>query len=579
MKQRTIIVAIAICLLAVIAIGCAAPAAPTTAPAPTSAAPQPPAAPAATATTTGPRRGGSITMAAWQEPESLNYLLGSQTILDDVVSMTTEGMTLVNDKGDRVPILATEVPTTANGGVSADGKTITYKLRKGVKWHDGADFTCEDVQATYKAITAPNNGSIRASAYADVASVDCPDANTAVVKYKNFYAAYLSNFNVLYSRNAGKPEDLKTWASNRKPIGTGPFKVDEFVTGDHITLSRNDNYWQPGKPYLDKVIVRMVPSSEVAKQLMKNGEADVMWNNTEADLPEIDKMTNVKLSSAPQAGGERLILNTLKPGDPSDNKTPHPILGDVKVRQAIAYGIDKKTIIDKLLNGKALPGSSELNVDPFNCSDIKAYAFDQAKAKQLLDDAGWKVGTDGIRVKDGNRLRLKYQTTTGNKLREDSQVLILENMKAIGIEFFIENQPSALLLGTWSNASPRKRGNYDIVMYTTNSGIDPHSQMFTYFDSKSIPSPDNQGGVNYSRWNDPQTDQLIEQAGSIPDWPKRKELYCQAAQRVVDGASHIYLYQRFNNHSFNNRVQGWIPSGWAGPLWNSYDVWVKPTGQ
>lgn len=563
MKLRTISIVIAITLLALIAIGCAAP----------SGAPQGPGG------GTTAQRGGTLTMVAWQEPESLNYFLGSQTILDDVIALTIEGMTIVNEKGDRVPMLATEVPTTANGGVSADGKTITYKLRKGVKWHDGSDFTCEDVQFSYKAITTPNNGSIRASAYTDVGSVDCPDANTAVVKYKNFYAAYMSNFNVIYSRNSGKPEDMKTWTTNRKPIGTGPFKVDEFVTGDHITLSRNASYWMTGKPYLDKVNVRIVPSSEVAKQLMKNGEADIMWNNTEADVPEIDKMTNVKLGSAPQAGGERLILNLVKPGDPADNKTPHPILGDVKVRQAIAYGIDKKTIIDKLLNGKALPGSSELNIDPFNCTDIKAYPFDQAKAKQLLDDAGWKVGSDGIRAKDGNRLRLKYQTTTGNKLREDSQVLIVENMKAIGIEFFIENQPSALLLGTWANASPRKRGSYDIVMYTTNSGIDPHNQMNTYFGSKNIPSPDNQGGVNYSRWNDPDTDKLIDEAGSIPDWPKRKDLYCKAAQRVVDGASHIYLYQRFNNHSYNNRVQGWLASPWGGPLWNGQDVWVKPAGQ
>jgi peptide/nickel transport system substrate-binding protein len=245
------------------------------------------------------------------------------------------------------------------------------------------------------------------------------------------------------------------------------------------------------------------------------------------------------------------------------------------VRQAIAYGIDKQTIIDKLLNGKALPGSSEVNVDPYNCTDIKAYPYDPAKAKALLDEAGWTVGSDGIRVKDGQRLRIKYQTTTGNKLREDSQVLIVENMKAIGIEFYIENQPSSLLIGSWAANSPRKKGNYDIIMYTTNASIDPHSQMYNYFDSKSIPSPDNQGGINYSRWNDPETDKLIEQAGSIPDWPQRKDLYCKAAARVVEGASQIYLYQRFNLHTFNNRVQGWISSSWMGPMWNAEDLWVK----
>lgn len=590
MKHRMIINGIAIALLAVIAIACAAPAAPTSAPAPaptsqpaaTAAAPQPPAAPAATATTSGPARGGTVTMAIWQEPQDLNWETGSQTIQGDVDQMIVEGLLQVSDKGEWLPRLATEVPSAANGGVSADGKTITYKLRPNVKWHDGTDFSCADLQFTLQVIKTPNNGALDTSALADLDSVDCSTPNTAVLKYKNFKADWLrvfSGIGLVFPKNAGKPEDLKTWAYNRKPNGTGPFKVDEFVTGDHITLSRNANYWQSGKPYLDKVNIRIVPSSEVGLQLMKNGEADIMWNNTEADIPTLNTMSNVKLGSAAQAGGERLILNTTQNADPSDNKTPHAILGDVKVRQAIAYGIDKKTIIDKLLNGKALPGSSELNVDPFNCTNIQAYAFDQAKAKQLLEDAGWKAGTDGIRTKNGVRLSLKYQTTTGNKLREDSQVLIVENLKAVGIEFKIENQPSALLLGNWAANSPRKHGNYDVLMYTTNSGIDPHNQMFTYFDSKSIPSPDNQGGVNYSRWNDPQTDQLIEKAGSIPDWPQRKDLYCQAAQRVVEGASHIYLYQRYNLHSFNNRVQGWIPSGWQGPMWNSADLWVKPAGQ
>ncbi|MBI5032031.1 MAG: peptide ABC transporter substrate-binding protein [Chloroflexi bacterium] len=519
-------------------------------------------------------------MVAWQEPEHLNWELGTQTILGDVADFWSEGLLNTNEKGEWVPVLATEVPSTKNGGVSADGKTITYHLRKGVKWHDGSDFTCADLQFTLQVIKTPNSGALHTALFTDVDSVECPDPNTAVIKMKNFFAAWLTLFNgnylaAIFPKTAGKPEDLKNWAFNRKPIGTGPFQVTEFVTGDHITLVRNEKYWQPGKPYLDRVIIRIVPSSEVAKQLMKNGEADIMWNNTEADIPELEKMTNVKVFNALQPGGERLILNTVKNADPSDNKTPHAILGDVKVRQAIAFGIDKKTIIDKLLFGKALPGSSELNADPFNCTEIKAYAFDQAKAKQLLDEAGWKAGSDGIRTKDGQRLRLKYQTTTGNKLREDSQVLIVENMKAIGVEFFIENQPSSLLLGGWAANSPRKKGNYDVLMYTTNSSIDPHNQMNTYFNSKSIPSPENQGGVNYSRWNDPQTDQLIEKAGTIPDWPQRKDLYCQAAARVVDGASHIYLYQRYKLHSFNVRVQGWIATPWLGPAWNAADLWVK----
>ncbi|TMC60971.1 MAG: peptide ABC transporter substrate-binding protein, partial [Chloroflexi bacterium] len=304
------------------------PAAQNTAPAGATAA-------APTAAASAPKKGGTVTMAVWQEPEQLNWALGSQTVLGEVDIFVVEGMTDVNEKGERIPRLAVEVPSSQNGGVSADGKTITYKLKKGVKFHDGSDFTCADVQFTYNAVTKSKD-SIVASQYKDIDSVDCPDPNTAVVKFKNFYAPYLTLFNSLFPKNAGAAEDMAKWAYNRKPNGTGPFKVDEFVTSDHITLSRFDGYHEQGKPYLDKVIIRIVPSSEVAKQLLKNGEADIMWNNTEADIPEVQRMDGVKLSSAPNPGGERLILNLAKPADPADNKTPHAILGDLKVRQAIA---------------------------------------------------------------------------------------------------------------------------------------------------------------------------------------------------------------------------------------------------
>lgn len=575
-RPRSIAVTLfALVLFALVVAACTPAPAPAVTPAPPTTAPAgATSAPGGAAGT--PKSGGTITMVIWQEPENLNTELTSQTVANHISDLWLEGLLNVNEKGQWFPVLATEVPTTANGGVSADGKTITYHLRKGVKWHDGNEYTCADLQFTQQVITTPNNGSLDASQYATVA-VTCPDPNTAVLTFKDFKADWIRLFNgemITFPKNAGKPEEMKTWAYNRKPIGTGPFKVDEFVTGDHITLSKNTNYWQPGKPYLDKIIIRIVPSSEVGLQMMKSGEADVMWNNTEADLPALAQLSNVKVFSAPQAGGERMILNLTQNADPSDNKTPHPILGDINVRQAIALGIDKQTIIDKLLNGKALPGSGELNVDPYNCG-IKPVPYDPGKAKQLLDAAGWVPGSDGIRAKGGTRLSLKYQTTTGNKLREDSQVLVVENMKAIGVEFKIENQPSSVLIGSWSAGSPRKHGNFDIIMYTTNASIDPGTQMYNYFDSKSIPSPTNQGGINYSRWNDPQTDQLIEKAGSIPDWNQRKDLYCQAAQRVVDGYSHIYLYQRFNLHSLNNRVQGWIATPWLGPLWNATDIWVN----
>ncbi len=587
-RTRILLLILGITVLSLIAISCAAP---TPAPAPppaTAGAPQPPA-PAATATSAGPKRGGKVAVAMWQSPTTLNYMLNTQTVMSESRAFFAEGLTYVLPDGTRVPQLAKEVPSLQNGGVSADGKTITFKLKDGIVWSDGTAFNCEDVKFSWQARMTPGVGVVSTVGYTDINTVDCPDPLTAVVKFKNFYAPYLTLFdgpNDLYPRSAGDPKNMANWAYNRKPISTGPFKVDEWVADDHITLSRYDKYREKDKPYLDQVIIRIVPSSEVAMQLLNSGEIDVMWNNTEADIPQLEKMTGVKIASPLQPGGERLYLNLAENKDGSDQNKPHPILGDVRVRQALAYGVNKQRIIDKLTFGKSKPGSGEANAGYFDCSKtVGPYPYDPDKAKKLLDDAGWALGADGIRVAkgakyaaDGTRLRLKYSTTSGNKLREDTQVLVVEDMKAIGVDFFIENAPSSLVIGTWDGASPRKRGNFDIIMYTSNGGVDIHSQMDFIYASWNIPSEKNKGGTNYPRYSSPQVDDLLKKAAGEPDSAKRRDMYCQISKIAYDDAPLIYLYQRAQLNSYRTRVLGnvagnaWEQVGWDAANWSVSDA-------
>jgi len=539
-------------------------------------APAPTPAPAA-------KKGGKVTMAVWQSMITLNPLLGTQTVMDEVLVFVQEGLSKVNPDGMRVPALAKEIPTIQNGGVSADGKTVTWKLQQGLVFSDGKPVTCSDFKFTWQAYMTPGVGVVSTTGYKDLETVDCPDPYTIVLKFKEFYAPYIALFqNDLIPQSAGDPKDMKNWAFNRKPIGTGPFKVDEWQADSFITLSRNPNYREKDKPYLDQVIIRIVPSSEVAMQLLSSGEVDIMWNNTEADLPLVQKMPNVKISDPLQIGGERLFLNMAENKDPSDPTKPHLILSDVKVRQALAYGINKRRMIDRLLGGKSPDGSSELNYGYYNCTNIKAYPYDPDKAKQLLTEAGWVPGPDGIRVAkgakvapDGTRLRLKYSTTSGNKLREDTQVLVVEDMKAIGVDMFIENAPSSVVIGSWDAASPRRRGNFDIIMYTTNASLDPHSQMVNLFASTSIPTEKNTGGTNYSRFSDPKVDDLLKQAASIPDPAKRKEFYCQIAQIGYDQANMIYLYQRADLDSYRDRLLGWEGNSWDNNGWNAENWSLK----
>jgi len=558
---------------------------PTDAPKPPEATkpPAPTTAPTAVPTV-GPKKGGKVTMAVWQSPITLNANLGTQTVMDEVNVFIVEGFTKVMPDGARVPNLAKEVPTVQNGGVKDDGKTITYNLKEGIKWSDGTALTCADFQFTQEAIMTPGVGVVSTTGYAEVDKIECPNPNTVVLKFKNFYAPYLTLFDsfVLPKHYCGDPKDQKNWAYNRKPLGTGPFKLDEWQADSFITLSRNPNYREKDKPYLDQIVIRIVPSSEVAMQLLNSGEVDIMWNNTEADFPLLQKMTNVKISDPMQIGGERLFLNMAENKDPADPTKPHLILSDVKVRQAIEYGINKQRIIDRLLFGKAKPGTNEINAGFFQCADFKPRGYDVALAKKLLDEAGWAPGADGIRVSkgvktapDGTRLRLKYSTTSGNKLREDSQVLVVEDMKAIGVDLYIENAPSSVVIGNWDAASPRRRGNFDIIMYTTNAGIDPHSQMTNLFASWMIPHEGNKGGLNYTRINDPKVDDLLKKAAAEPDMNKRRDLYCQIVKTGQEATNMIYLYQRLDLDSYRDRLLGWVPNAWDNNGWNAEDWSLK----
>jgi len=524
-----------------------------------------------------------VTMGIYQEPENLNTYIGVQTVITYVHKPFAEYLIDVNDKGEYFPVLAAEVPTVANGGVSEDGLTITYKLKKGVKWSDGQPFTSADVKYTWEAIANPKNLVKSRSGYELIESVETPDDHTAVVKYKEYYAPYLTRFApVLPKHILGKLDNMNDAPYNRMPVGTGPFRVTEWVSGDHITMEKNPHYREADKVKIDKLFFKIIPSREVGIAQIQAGDIDGVWDLIEAQIPTMEKNPEISLCLSNALVSERLIMNHSSPVAPNNGNPdfPHPILADLRVRQAIQYAVDKNTIIDKLLYGKARPGTTEIPDGWAHNPDVKSTEYDPEKAKQLLEEAGWKPGSDGIRQKDGTRLRLKITTTTGNKLREMVEQVLVAQMKAVGIEFYIENVPSSVLFGSWSNDADRKKGRYDILMYTTGPGIDPHSQYEGYFHSKNIPTEANGGsGYNYTRHRDAELDKWLDLAGKAPSMEERAEAYRKAQARAAEIVPHIYLYRRVNVHAFRNNVKGWKPNGYgiidAVATWNVADWYVE----
>ena len=580
-RSITLFVLLLVAALALAACPASQPAAPSSSAPAQEAAPVAEAAPAeaAPAAASGDKQ---IIFALYQEPEILNPYIATQTAAGEVGTFIVEGLLGVDPDGNRYPVLAQEVPTVANGLVSADGRTVKYNLKEGVLWSDGEPFTCDDVLFTYEAVIDPASGAVSTTGYDKIESVTCDSDYAVTIQFSEFYAPYLALFGDILPRHAtGETADMQNWEYNWNPVGTGPFMQKEWVNGDSITLVANPNYRDyPEKPVVQQIIVRIIPSREVGKALITSGEIDILWDLTEADVPEFEANPSVVVNKKSSPGTERLVINLADPAldatdDPIGN--PHPILGDVLVRKAIDAGIDKQFLVDELLFGATTVGVSELSIGWAKC-DIPTSEYSPETAMALLEEAGWTDGDgDGVRecngckyAEAGTPLRLKLQTTTGNQLREEAEQLIIEMMREIGLEFYIENVPSSELFGSWSSGAFRKHGQYDVLMYTTSDGLDPQSQMFGYFHSSQMPLEANGGtGFNYSRWVNAAADAAIEAAGATPDEAERKAQYQIACEQIAEELPHVYLYDRSDVHLSRSNVVNFEVNPWGNQTWNA----------
>lgn len=552
-----------ILLTAVVMSACTAPAAPAAAP--------------ATNETTAPSepvRGGAVVIGTPQEPGVLNPLLASSSIEDAISSLTIEGLVQVDDQGNYVPVLAEALPA-----VSEDGLLVTYKLKPDIKFSNGDPFTCADVQFTVEAILSDLSGA-STSGYNRIDAVECPDDLTAEVYFSEVYAPYLRLFSYIIPRSAGDLAALDSWDFNRNPIGTGAWIVKEWVAGDYIEFMPNPNYREAGKPYLDSLIVKILPSREVGMQLLGSGEIKALWDITEADFPALESMATqgVTYAGAQTGENELLLFNFADPAvdAPADaSANPHPILNDLRVREAIQLAIDKQEIVDTLLYGNVNVGTTVLPNGAFACPQPPS-EFNVEKANALLDEAGWTLGADGIREKDGVKMELKITTTSGNLLREQTEQVLVEMLKAIGLNLVIENVPSDVLFAGWDSNGMRKHGQFDILLYTTGPFLDPDSHLYQNYHSDNIPTAANEGaGSNYSRYVNADVDAWIDEAASITDIEQRRALYCQVAAQINQDLPRAFLYERLLLSGYRTELQNFkVSPGPSDFTWGAADWWL-----
>ncbi len=522
-------------------------------------------------------RGGGTVVIAWQEPDTLDPLYGTGSQTSTLVwRLAVEGLVRTGPAGEPTAVLAREVPTLANGGVrlAPDGAAmeVRYDLRSGVRWSDGSPFTSADIAYTWSAVMQDPKVTSR-EGYDLIERIDRPDELTAVVLYRAVYPAYLTRFDAILPQHllASANENTRL-AYGRTPLGTGPFRITEFRSGDQVIAERNPTYRLAPKPLLDRIIVRFAPSIDAAKAQLRAGEVQATPSLGEADVADLpaDGIT-VETSSSPNV--EALAFNLAAPGNPADPERSHPVLGELAVRRALLLATPKQRIVDRLLGGRANVGTSEMPLGTFAATELRQDAYDPGAARGVLDAAGWVPGADGFRSRAGVRASLTVTSTTGNRVREQVEQVLIDEWKAIGVELRIRNVPSSVLTGTWGSGGTRKRGDFDIVLAQLGlTSPDPQAYLAQRHRCDAVPTTSNGGsGANYERFCVPAVDAALSRAGGLLDTAARRAAYADVLRITNAAIVDIWLYDRARISAYSSALRGHEPNAWDVATWNVQD--------
>lgn len=539
---------------------------PAAAPKPTEEA-KPTDVPAATAAPAAAEGGKTVTIGFYQEPSATYANYSTQTFAGWLGDLTTMGVWYYDEKGAPVLELAAEYPSVKGGTISKDGKTITYKLKKDLKWSDGEPITSADFKFTWEQImNAANTGIASKAGYDQIEKIDTPDAQTAVVTFKDVFSPwgtlFLASAGGLLPQHALK--DLKTFDGSdfvTKGSGpfSGPFTIKEVVKGDHLTLAANPNYWR-GKPKLDTINIKVVESRDAVLAGLRAGDIDIGPDFVEGSIPDLEGIKDtIDTFAVPSSSFEHYFFN-FGTGDAVSGPAGPCIFKDEKVRKALIYGIDRFTIADKLLYGKTHVIASLWPVAPWEDTNLKPYPFDPEQAKKLLDEAGYKVGADGVRVGkcDGKEAKLsfKHATTAGNSLRANVQTLVQENLKDIGVEFTPDNVKSSILFASFADGGTFTTGKYEMGGYTTGfvAGGDPSPT--DNFKISGIPTEKNPSGANAYHLVDKELDKLSADQEKAGDPAARLKIIQKMQKIMYDKAYVIPMYARLAITAHNKRVTG-----------------------
>lgn len=500
----------------------------------------------------------TLRIATIADPATLNPYLSTSDIGYDLASLTYSYLVISDDRGRLIGDLATAVPSALNGGISKDGRTYVYHLRRNVRWHDGAAFTGRDVIASWRAIVDPHHSVVEREGYDRVESMGLPDPWTLVVHLRERYPPFVTRF-FASVQDGGKPvlaehvlrrvDDFTAGELATTPVGTGPFKFASWVRGDRLTLVRNDAYFR-GRPRVAKIDVEFIPSAQTAEIGLATNRVDLIVEAQPALLAQYRSVSGAKVRIVPLNAQVQLLFDCAR-----------PLLKDAATRRAIAHALPYPLILGSIMHGLWPQGRSLLAPTAIGYQPLPAYTFDLKKAAAELDAAGWRLGADGIRRRGHTRLEMTLATLAGATTFERIAVIFQASLRRVGIDASIKSYAYDVLIAP---NGPILSGTYDLSLFGNSLNWDPDAYDELACD-RWYPH-----GANMARFCDKNVD-VLERAGLQTDRiAARTAIYRKVMGLLWNQLPYVPINDGRRLVVTSRRFSGYRPNPTVTPWWNAW---------
>ncbi len=532
--------------------------------------------------------GGALRILYWQAPTLLNPHFATGTKDQDASRIFYEPLAGWDSDGNLVPSLAAEIPSRENGGLAADGKSVTWKLKKGVKWHDGKPFTADDVVFTWEYSSDPATATVTSGSYKDVKAEKVDDFTVKVLfdKPTPFWAdTFVGTAGMIIPKHLFaeyKGEKSRDAPTNLKPVGTSAFKFVDFKPGDMLRAEANPDYHIPNQPYFDTLEVKGGGDAvSAARAVLQTGEYDYAWNMQVEDaiLKRLETGGKGEVHVVPGGNIEFIQLNSTDPwtevdGERSSIKTKHPAFSDPAVRQAMMLLVDRKSVEEHIYGRTGVATANFLNNPERFRSKATKFEFNVAKATEILEKAGWKKGADGIREKGGVKLKFVYQTSI-NAPRQKNQAIVKQAAQQAGIDLELKSVVASVFFSSdVANPDTYPKFYADMQMYTTTMAQPDPDRFMNQYCSWELATKENKWqGRNASRFRNDEYDKAYKAAQGELDPVKRAALFIRMNEIVVgeENGTIIPVVYRPRAHSRSKTlkadISGWDSDTWAVARW------------